>query len=87
MSDDATIWDRDVTAPDALQISAAMQNPSAIAAWWERVKTYTEAMQALDRAVLLKHDEETWYLSSADATDPAPKPAPHGQQVVRRRKS
>jgi hypothetical protein len=59
-----TLYDRDVCAPEALEISEGMQNSQNIAAWWERVKLYAEAMEALDRAVLLKRSDGVWYLSS-----------------------
>lgn len=61
-----SIHDSDVSAPDALTISGGMRNEKEIAAWWERVKLYAQAMHALDRAVLIKHiaDEDIYYLSS-----------------------
>jgi hypothetical protein len=59
-----SLYDRDVCGPDALEISESMQNTQGIAAWWEKVKLYAEAMEPLNRAVLLKRNDGVWYLSS-----------------------
>lgn len=62
-----SIYERNVVGPSALEIGSDMRNPALIAAWWERVKLYTEAMEALDRVVLIHRAAATWYLSSAES--------------------
>lgn len=57
----------DVTAgPEELDISADMSNEKAIARWWDDVKLYVKAMDALDRSVLIIFDDdgEHYHLSS-----------------------
>lgn len=49
--------DYDVVAPDELEISTNMSNEKAIARWWADVKLYVQAMEGLERAVLLIPDD------------------------------
>lgn len=66
----SSIYDHDSVAPDATEISASMGNAANIAAWFSRAILYTEAMQGVNRAVLLRIVDGTLYLSSIPQEDP-----------------
>ena len=58
------IHDHDVCAPDALLISASPRNEKVLAAWFERVVFYVDAMQSLGRTVLIQNMDGELIVSS-----------------------
>lgn len=65
----ATIWDRNVVAPEALSIPLNCRNERTIAAWYERLLLYTEVMRGLQRAVVLGYDPDDNKLYATSVED------------------
>lgn len=55
------LFDDATAGPEELDISADMSNEKAIARWWDDVKLYVKAMDALDRSVLIVFDDDGGY--------------------------
>lgn len=62
------LGERNVVAPDAIEIADGMRSQIHIGEWWEMVKLYAEAMNGLGRAVMLEfdHDSRKWYFASIE---------------------
>jgi hypothetical protein len=59
-----TLYDRDVCAPDDIDISTHTQNLSELARWYPGFSLYVRSMRAVGRAVLVREYADNLSFSS-----------------------
>lgn len=61
MTDDVAskfhVWDASTSAPEGTAMAAADPTPATIRKWYDEMVLYINAMQGLDRAVLIHLDD------------------------------
>lgn len=66
------LWGDVVSGPDHLQLSDAMVDSVALAAWVDRLREFRAAMEPLGRVVILGHDDDPAgiWVGSVAASEP-----------------